>query len=294
MSARLVSIINMKGGVGKSTTAVTLAETLAVHHRRRVLLIDLDPQTNASIMAGGPERWNAARKDDRTLDAFFDAYSVGEKPKPMKSLIDKRVSDLKDNKGQVDVDLIACAPELRYVERDIIEKFVKQQLHLDAIQKRICQWFAQGLKTMHDQYDEILIDCPPGISLFAEAALIASDAILVPSIPDYVSRLGLIAFRRRALTMIRDKRGAPTTMFVLATKYDETFSLHRSEASLLKENLGSSMFDLKIPQTVDIARAAEWSETKRTFEQKYAGAAPVIQALGDEFLAKTQTLAMAA
>jgi len=294
MTARLVSIINMKGGVGKSTTAVTLAETLAVHHRRRVLLIDLDPQTNASIMAGGPDRWNAARRADRTLDAFFDAYAVGEKPAPLKSLVDKQVTDLKDNKGKVDVDLIAAAPELRYVERDIIEKFVRQQLHLDAIQKRICQWFAQGLKGMMDSYDDILIDCPPGISLFAEAALITSDAILVPSIPDYVSRLGLIAFRRRAMSMIRDRRGAPTTMFVLATKYDETFSLHRSEAGLLRENLGAEMFDLKIPQTVDIARAAEWSETKRTFEQKYAAAAPVIQALGEEFLVKTRALAMAA
>jgi chromosome partitioning protein len=294
MAARLVSIINMKGGVGKSTTAVTLAETLAVHHRRRVLLIDLDPQTNCSIMAGGPERWNAARKADRTLDAFFDAYATGEKPAPLKSFVDKQVTDLKDNKGKVDVDLIACAPELRYIERDIIEKFVKQQLNLDAIQKRICQWFAPGLKTMMDNYDDILIDCPPGISLFAEAALIASDAILVPSIPDYVSRLGLIAFRRRAMTMIRDKRGAPTTMLVLATKYDEAFSLHRSEAALLKENLGPGMFDLRVPQNVDIARAAEWSEVKRTFEQKYGSAAGLIQTLGEEFLAKTQSPALAA
>jgi chromosome partitioning protein len=294
MAARLVSIINMKGGVGKSTTAVTLAETLAVHHRRRVLLIDLDPQTNCSIMAGSPERWNAARKADRTLDAFFDAYATGEKPAPLKSFVDKQVTDLKDNKGKVDVDLIACAPELRYIERDIIEKFVKQQLNLDAIQKRICQWFAPGLKTMMDNYDDILIDCPPGISLFAEAALIASDAILVPSIPDYVSRLGLIAFRRRAMTMIRDKRGAPTTMLVLATKYDEAFSLHRSEAALLKENLGPGMFDLRVPQNVDIARAAEWSEVKRTFEQKYGSAAGLIQTLGEEFLAKTQSPALAA
>jgi len=104
MGARLVSIINMKGGVGKSTTAVTLAETLAVHHRRRVLLIDLDPQTNASIMVGGPERWNAARKADRTLDAFFDAYATGEKPAPLKTLVDKQVTDLKDNKGKTALD----------------------------------------------------------------------------------------------------------------------------------------------------------------------------------------------
>jgi chromosome partitioning protein len=283
MTARLISIINMKGGVGKSTTAVSLAETLAQHQRRRVLLIDLDPQTNASIMAGGPDRWNAVRADDRTLDAYFDAFAVGEKPKPFKSLIERKVSDLK---GDPHVDLVAAAPEFRFVERDIIEKFVRQQLHLDAIQKRICQWFAQGLKSVLEEYDEILIDCPPGISLFAEAALIASDVILVPTIPDYVSRLGLIAFRRRALSMIRERRGAPSELFVLATKYDETFSLHRSEAGLLKDNLGPAMFDLRIPQSVDIARAAEWSHTKRGFEMKYGAAAAIVVALGEEFSAK--------
>lgn len=274
----------MKGGVGKSTTSVMLAETLATHHRRRVLLIDLDPQTNASIMAGGPERWNAVRDADRTLDAYFDAFAIGEKPRPFKSLIEKRVSDLK---GDPDVDLIAAAPEFRFVERDLIERFVRQNLHLDAIQKKICQWFAQGLKTVFSEYDDILIDCPPGISLFAEAALIASDAVLVPTIPDYVSRLGLIAFRRRALKMIAERRGAPSAFFVLATKYDESFALHRSEAELLKESLGGSMFDLRIPQTADIARAAEWSDVKRTFDVKYGQAAPVAMRLGEEFLQKT-------
>ena len=67
---------------------------------------------------------------------------------------------------------------------------------------------------------------------------------------------------------------------VLATKYDETFSLHRSEASLLKENLGEAMFDVRIPQHVDIAKAAEWSETPRTFEQKYGSMANTFSTTG--------------
>ena len=95
MPARLVSIINMKGGVGKSTTTVSLAETLALHRRRRVLIIDLDPQTNASIMAAGPEKWNAMREAERTLDFYFESYIVQQRPKPFKSLIEAKVSDLK-------------------------------------------------------------------------------------------------------------------------------------------------------------------------------------------------------
>lgn len=283
MTARLVSVINMKGGVGKSTTTMGLAETLAVHHKSRVLVIDLDPQTNASIMLAGPERWNQLREDERTLDFYFEAYALQLRPKPFKSLIEHKVSDIK---GSPSVALCGSAPEFRTVERDMIEAFVKRGFHIDAIQKWICERFAQGFRTVLNDFDYILVDCPPGISLFAEASLIASDAILVPTIPDYVSRLGLITFRKRALKLINEKRGGDSVLLVVASKYEADMALHRSEAELLKDNLGASMFDTRIPQIQDIARAAEWSETTRTFEQKYGAAASVYKALGEEFLSK--------
>ena len=285
MPARIVSVINMKGGVGKSTTTISLAETLAHHQRRRVLVIDLDPQTNASIMVAGPEKWNAMREAERTLDFYFESYIVQQKAKPFKSLIEKNISDLK---GKPDVALCASAPEFRIVERDMIESFVKRGFQIDQIQKWILERFANGLKTVINDYDYILIDCPPGISLFAEAALIAADTILVPSIPDYVSRLGLITFHKRALRLINERRGGPSQLMVLATKYEDGFSLHRSEASLLKDNLGDAMFDVRIPQNVDIAKAAEWSETQRTFEQKYGSMAGTIKKLGEEFQSKVE------
>jgi cellulose biosynthesis protein BcsQ len=236
-------------------------------------------------MAAGPDKWNSLREAERTLDFFFESYVVQQKPKPFKSLIEAKVSDLK---GKPDVALCAAAPEFRIVERDMIETFVKRGFHIDQIQKWICERFANGLKTVMNDYDYILIDCPPGISLFAEAALIAADAILVPTIPDYVSRLGLITFRKRALRLINERRGGASQLMVLATKYDETFSLHRSEAQLLKDNLGDAMFDVRIPQHVDIAKAAEWSETPRTFEQKYGAMAGTVKKLGEEFQGKVE------
>jgi chromosome partitioning protein len=202
---------------------------------------------------------------------------------PFRSLISKKVTDLV---GAPDIDLVAAAPEFRIVERDMIESFVKRGFHIDAIQKWICERFAQGLRMVMSDYDTIFIDCPPGISLFAEAALIAADAILVPTIPDYVSRLGLISFRKRALRLINERRGGDSRLFVLATKYDEAMSLHRSEADLLAENLGEAMFVTRVPQHVDIARAAEWSDTPRTFERKYGAMAPIVKRLGDEFIDK--------
>src|SRR5262249_59120197 len=112
-----------------------------------------------------------------------------------KTLVETKVSDLK---GKPDVALIAAAPEFRIVERDMIESFVKRGFQIEMIQKWICERFANGLKTVINDYDYVLIDCPPGISLFPDAALIAAAPILVPTIPDYVSRIGLSTFRHRA------------------------------------------------------------------------------------------------
>jgi cellulose biosynthesis protein BcsQ len=225
------------------------------------------------------------REAERTLDFYFESYIVQQKPKPFKQLVEKNVSDLK---GKLDVSLCASAPEFRIVERDMIESFVKRGFQIDMIQKWILERFANGIKNVINEYDYILIDCPPGISLFAEAALIAADTILVPSIPDYVSRLGLITFRKRALRLINERRGGPSQLLVLATKYEDGFSLHRSEAELLKDNLGEAMFDVRIPQHVDIAKAAEWSETPRTFEQKYGAMAGTVKKLGEEFQSKVE------
>jgi chromosome partitioning protein len=75
---------------------------------------------------------------------------------------------------------------------------------------------------------------------------------------------------------------------VVVTKYEDTFNLHRSEADLLKENLRDHMFDTRIAQHVDIAKAAEWSDTPRTFDQKYGAMAPVVARLGEEFVSKVE------
>ncbi|MCE9519729.1 MAG: 30S ribosomal protein S20 [Verrucomicrobia bacterium] len=96
--------------------------------------------------------------------------------------------------------------------------------------------------TVINEYDYILIDCPPGISLFAEAALIAADAILAPTIPDYVSRLGLITFRKRALEALKsgDTKAAQTAYNEFSSAADKAAkgnTIHKNTASRLKSRL---------------------------------------------------------
>ena len=71
---RVVSVVNMKGGVGKSTSVCMLAEALASQGGMRVLVVDLDPQSNASMMLAGLDQWSRLRETDRTLDAFFNQF----------------------------------------------------------------------------------------------------------------------------------------------------------------------------------------------------------------------------
>ena len=130
-------------------------------------------------------------------------------------------------------------------------------------------------------FDFVLFDCPPGISMFAEAAIELSEFVVIPTIPDYVSRLGIFAFRKRALRSMEQRRFTDDRIWTLVTKYEANNTLHQSEAALLREQF--NVFTTMIPQAEQIARAAEWSEAKRTLEQKYGETATVIRKFAGEF-----------
>src|SRR5262249_55503742 len=111
-----------------------------------------------------------------------------------------------------------------------------------------------------------------------------SEFIIIPTIPDYISRLGIFSFRKRALRSMEQRRFTEDRIWTLITKYEATNTLHQSEAAMLKDQF--NVFDTRIPQTEQIARAAEWSDARRTLDQKYGEAARVIRTLAGEFREK--------
>ncbi|MEQ1779991.1 MAG: ParA family protein [Hyphomonadaceae bacterium] len=277
MTPRTVSVVNMKGGVGKSTTVASLAEVLSTEGLR-VLVIDLDPQSNVSMMLAGQDRWIELRQSEKTIDAYFNQYVYGGEPKFFRDFIATKVSDLS---GDHTLDLLISTPEFRYIERHALEKWVAQGFDIRQLNTRFSRLTNSAIENVSESYDVVLFDCPPGISMFAEAAIELSEFIVIPTIPDYVSRLGIFAFRKRALRSMEQRRFTDERIWTLITKYEPNNSLHQSEAEMLKQQF--NVFDTRIPQTEQIARAAEWSERKRTFEQKYGAAAPVIRKFAAEF-----------
>lgn len=279
---RIVSVVNMKGGVGKSTSVCMLAEALASQGGLRVLVVDLDPQSNASMMLAGLDRWSTLRENEQTLDAFFNQFVHGGEPRRFHEFIASRVTDL-DTQPQV--DLVVATPEFRYVERDALDKFIRQGFMINGVQDRLARLMSSNVASVESQYDLVLFDCPPGISLFAEAAITMSEFVIIPTIPDYVSRLGIYAFRKRAVRAMEKRRFSEESIFTLITKFDTNLMLHESEVQSLQANFAT--FNTIIPQNENIARAGEWSDAPRSFEQKYGNAAGVVRALAAEFTEKT-------
>ena len=277
MAPRTVSVVNMKGGVGKSTTVASLAETLA-SEGLRVLVIDLDPQSNVSMMLAGQDRWVELRQANRTIDEYFNQYVYGGEPRFFREFVANRVSDIA---GEPSLDLLISTPEFRYIERHALEKWVGQGFDIRQLNTRFSRLTHSAIENVADSYDLVLFDCPPGISMFAEAAIELSEFIVIPTIPDYVSRLGIFAFRKRALRSMEQRRFTDDRIYTLITKYEAQNSLHQSEAALLKDQF--NVFETRIPQAEQIARAAEWSDHKRTLEQKYGDAAAVIRKFAGEF-----------
>lgn len=277
MAPRTVSVVNMKGGVGKSTTVASLAEVLSTEGLR-VLVVDLDPQSNVSMMLAGHDRWIELRQGEKTIDAYFNQFVYGGDPRFFRDFIASKVSDIV---GEPTLDLLISTPEFRYIERHALEKWVSQGFDIRQLNTRFSRLTNSAIENVSDSYDVVLFDCPPGISMFAEAAIELSEFIVIPTIPDYVSRLGIFAFRKRALRSMEQRRFTDERIWTLITKYEQANTLHQSEAEMLTQQF--NVFDTRIPQAEQIARAAEWSDQKRTFDQKYGSAAPVIRKFAAEF-----------
>jgi chromosome partitioning protein len=275
-----IAVINTKGGVGKSTAVAALAELISTTTKQRVLVVDLDPQANASLVLAGVEKWGQSRQANKTVDAFFDDL-IWQRGQPQVSdYIVKGVSDISGAK----IDILITTPEFRYTEREAIEHLVDQGFKLNEVRQRI----ANAVRRVRDQsqstYGYMIVDCPPGISYFAEAALLIADLVVAPTIPDIMSQFGLELFIRRVLKPLATPpllQRAPLPaerLCVLISKFDQEMQIHRVEFENIRTGANAdhpyTCLPDPVPQDQDVARAAEFSEIARTLDQKYGRALP--------------------
>jgi chromosome partitioning protein len=220
---RVIAIANQKGGVGKTTTAINLAASLAIS-QQHTLLMDCDPQGNTTAGMGLPK--DPAR---RTL---YQALILGE---PLERIILKTQIESLDL-IPADKNLVGAAVELVSAENR------EHQLK-------------RAIERVKEKYTYILMDCPPALDLLTLNALTAADSVLIPIQCEYLALEGVSELLD---TLIRIRRTLNPTLAVegiLLTMYDERTTLSRQVASDLRSFFGNQVFDSVIPRNVRLAEA---------------------------------------
>ena len=187
--SQVIAFINFKGGVGKTANAVHVGTCLAADHNKRVLIVDLDPQCNATFWLLPPKEWRS-RIDDMTrtvYQVFHDQINGTKKFSPGSSII-RGVPISETGVGlNPKLDLLPASVELIEVE-DILHEQNK---------KPFFTFLRSALAPLRQEYDYILLDCPPNVFTVTKNALFFADSYVVPYIPDYLSLSGLNIFARQ-------------------------------------------------------------------------------------------------
>jgi chromosome partitioning protein len=238
--AIVLAVTNQKGGVGKTTTSVNLAASLAAM-KRRVLLIDLDPQGNATMGSG---------IDKSDLDA--SVYEVLVDGTPIKDAMVKAES--------AGYTLLGANVELSGAEVEL--------LGMDRREYRL----TEALATVSDDYDFIIIDCPPSLSLLTINGLVAANAVIIPMQCEYYALEGLSAL---VSTIGRiTARLNPTLAIegILRTMYDPRNSLTQDVSKQLLDHFGDKVYRTVIPRNVRLAEAPSYGLPALYYDKLSRGA----------------------
>lgn len=272
--AYYLAVANRKGGVGKSTIAVMLAHAFGVWGGKRVLVLDLDSQCNASLILIGGQGWSEARRGERTIADYFFHYFDGDHP-VAKDFLRHRVGDVLGEDGKPPrISLLPGSLLLEDVQGDLFLKEASQSKDHEIVGQRVQGKLERLLKRFGEQFDLVVLDCPPGLSFAALAALKVADKVIVPFRPDYVSQFAV----DRIAQLIEKKR---TNEAVEAIPFDQrryvclaNFVRNQDRDRSLIDEIGlfHPMLATQLPQRESIANALDWVATPRPIASKYGDA----------------------
>ncbi len=235
---KTVAIANQKGGTGKSATTHALGAVLAAEYQRRVLMVDIDPQSSLT------EACASADTSGVSLAEVLGGATPGT------LTLKKIILELSDNLYLAPADLALAATELGLVSRMGRENVLKK-----------------ALASVGDTFDVALIDCPPSLSLLTVNALTAADAVLIPTQPQAVDLRGLRLFLSTLNNIRQELNPELETLGILPTFFDSRLT-HHKEAIGAMERAGLPLMGVRIGRSVRVAEAAANGETVVTFEPK--------------------------
>jgi chromosome partitioning protein len=238
--AKIFAIANQKGGVGKTTTTVNLAAALA-RSRKRILLVDMDPQGNATMASG----ISKSELENSALEVLLNEI-------PAQQAVVKSETGL--------YDLLPANSDLTAAELDLLNELMREQRLSNALQ------------TVSANYDFILIDCPPSLNMLTLNALVAATGVIIPVQCEYFALEGLSDLVRTIEKVASVANPGLHIEGIVMTMYDIRNTLTNDVGKQLKQYFGDKLYRTQIPRNVRLAEAPSHGEPIFNYDPASKGA----------------------